>query len=574
MKKMLTPQKSPEFGLLKQFSKKLLAILLLVLTSSIGFSQCTASFTAVDNGNGNYTFTSTSTGSISNATYTWSVSGTNPSYQNTSGASLNFTFANGTYTVSLYVSDTTVGCWSQANQTINVTSGTTCSISSGFSASVGGNGTATFTSTSTGNFDTELYYYGDGNSGTSSTHTYPSNGTYNVCLLAYNSTLGNTCHNTYCTTITITNIPNSCYVVANFSASVGSNGTVTFTSNSIGNINLENWYFGDGTTYTNTGSMTTTLNHTYTADGTYNVCLFVEDTTIQGCLDTLCIPVVISNTSNPCTPAASYTYVDNGSGIFSFTNTSTGATQYQWSFGDGNNSSATSPTHAFAANGFYNVVLTAYTSTNCISTYNTVIFVSNVPNNPPCNAGFSMYLDSLTNNIIVTNSSTGTNLSYFWDFGDGNTSTLAFPSYTYTTPGPFYLCLTVTDSANSCTSTYCDSIGSNGIVLKQTGFTINVQSPIATSIDEATKNIILNWSIYPNPFKENVTIEFVLKDNSAVEIFATDLIGNTVDVISNKMMHSGINNVKWNANKLSNGIYLVTIKTETSLQVKKVVLNR
>jgi len=36
MKKMLTPQKSPEFGLLKQFSKKLLAILFLVLTSSIG----------------------------------------------------------------------------------------------------------------------------------------------------------------------------------------------------------------------------------------------------------------------------------------------------------------------------------------------------------------------------------------------------------------------------------------------------------------------------------------------------------------------------------------------------------
>ena len=36
---MLTPQKSPEFGLLKQFSKKLLAILFLLLTSSIGFTN-------------------------------------------------------------------------------------------------------------------------------------------------------------------------------------------------------------------------------------------------------------------------------------------------------------------------------------------------------------------------------------------------------------------------------------------------------------------------------------------------------------------------------------------------------
>jgi len=482
MNKMLTPQKSPEFGLLKQFSKKLLAILFLVLTSSIGFSQCTASFTAVDNGNGNYTFTSTSTGLTLNADFQWYKDG----FFIGSGSPFNFTLTNGTYNIALLVVDSSISCSSQANQTITVTSGQACNITAGFTA---------------------------------------------------------------------TN---------------GSNGLVSFTSTHTGNVLWEYWSFGDGSNFTGANP-----THTYTANGTYSVYVIVFDSNTI-CGDTLFTTITITNViTPPCNISAGFSYTDNGNGNFSFTNNSINAIQYSWNFGDGNGSSSTNPNHTFAANGTFTVVLLAYDSSiNCLDYSFQTIIVTGVVSGPSCNAGYSMYLDSNTNNVIVVNSSTGTNLSYFWSFGDGNTSTLAFPSYTYTTPGPFYLCLTVTDSANNCTSTYCDSIGSNGIVLKQTGFTINVQAPIATSIDEATKNIILNWSIYPNPFKENVTIEFVLKDNSAVEIFATDLLGNTVDVISNEMMQSGINNVKWNANKLSNGIYLVTIKTEASLQVKKVVLNR
>lgn len=486
MKKNPFTQKRPTLSLLNKFSKKILAALFLVLTSSIGFSQCTASFTATDNGNGNYTFTNTSTGTTANTDYNWSI-GTPYIYLGSSSTSFNYTFSNGTYTIILTIIDSSTSCSSTTSQAITITSGQPCNITAGFSATNGANGLVNFTSSSTGNFNTEYWDLGDGNSG------------------------------------------------------IGANPS-----------------------------------HIYNANGTYGVCVIVSDSNSFTCFDTLCLTVVISNVvTPPCNISAGFSYTNNGSGNFSFTNTSTGTTNFQWSFGDGNNSFATNPNHTFAANGTYTVVLFAYDSViNCFDYSFQTIVVTGVISSPTCNAGYTMYLDSNTNNIIVVNSSTGSNLDYFWSFGDGNTSTQAYPSYTYTTPGPFYLCLTVTDSVNSCSSTYCDSIGSNGIVLKQTGFTINIQSPIATSIDEATKNIISNWSIYPNPFKENVTIEFVLNDNSAVEIFATDLVGNTVDVISNEMMYSGINNVKWNANKLSNGIYLVTIKTENSLQVKKVVLNR
>lgn len=52
-----------------------------------------------------------------------------------------------------------------------------------------------------------------------------------------------------------------------------------------------------------------------------------------------------------------------------------------------------------------------------------------------------------------TNTSAATSgiASYLWKFGDGSTSTTANPNHTYTTPGTYYVTLTVTDN-NGCTS--------------------------------------------------------------------------------------------------------------------------
>src|SRR5690606_15540869 len=58
--------------------------------------------------------------------------------------------------------------------------------------------------------------------------------------------------------------------------------------------------------------------------------------------------------------------------------------------------------------------------------------------------------DSL--NLLVTNLATGNNLQYLWDFGDGNTSTQAYPSHIYASIGVYNLCLTVTDSITGCSS--------------------------------------------------------------------------------------------------------------------------
>ncbi|MFN8310201.1 MAG: PKD domain-containing protein [Chitinophagales bacterium] len=45
----------------------------------------------------------------------------------------------------------------------------------------------------------------------------------------------------------------------------------------------------------------------------------------------------------------------------------------------------------------------------------------------------------------------------FWDFGDGDTSTLVNPSHIYNANGAYLVCLNTID-ANGCSSTYCDSV--------------------------------------------------------------------------------------------------------------------
>jgi PKD repeat protein len=100
--------------------------------------------------------------------------------------------------------------------------------------------------------------------------------------------------------------------------------------------------------------------------------------------DFLLIPITQS------TVTAAFGSSANG-GTVNFTNTSSGASSYYWDFDDGNNSTATSPSHTYAASGTYNVKLKSfYTDVTCYDsvTHAITVVVAGI-NSPVAATGWS-----------------------------------------------------------------------------------------------------------------------------------------------------------------------------------------
>ncbi|MEA3445639.1 MAG: PKD domain-containing protein, partial [Bacteroidota bacterium] len=157
--------------------------------------------------------------------------------------------------------------------------------------------------------------------------------------------------------------------------------------------------------------------------------------------------------------------------FYQFLDQSTGNNiiSWHWDFGDGSTSTAQNPGHGYfnLMPAQYVVCLTILTSDSCTDTYCDTVTVPIVY--PLCNAEFSFYPDTGWQQPIsfdiyhFTDLSTGNNiLSWFWDFGDGNTSTDQNPQNAYFNgiPGQYIVCLSIM-TFDSCTDTYCDTININ-----------------------------------------------------------------------------------------------------------------
>jgi hypothetical protein len=191
----------------------------------------------------------------------------------------------------------------------------------------------------------------------------------------------------------------------------------------------------------------------------------------------------------------------------------------------------------------------------------------------PCEAGFWVIQaygqDSLPvpNEVWVWNLSTGNGaLTYLWNFGDGTSSTDAYPTHTYSQNGPYQLCLTIAD-ASGCTSTTCDtiSIGENGLLNgmilgghevanteRTDGFTLNVQNPLTTSMAEMTE--LTNAAIWPNPSNGDLNLALVATAEGLLNVSLFDVNGREVRQES-RTMNAGRSQHRFDTNDLPAGLY-------------------
>ena len=139
-----------------------------------------------------------------------------------------------------------------------------------------------------------------------------------------------------------------------------------------------------------------------------------------------------------------------------FQNTSVGAYDYFWNFGDGTNSYLSNPSHQFPAVGTYNVTLVATDPyTGCSDSTMQPVSIS-----PSPNPGFS-YSDSIgcgLLDVVFTADVYNASWNYQWTFGNGaTTQQVGQVGYQYTTNGCYDVSLTVTNPQGCTTSeTYLD----------------------------------------------------------------------------------------------------------------------
>ena len=109
-------------------------------------------------------------------------------------------------------------------------------------------------------------------------------------------------------------------------------------------------------------------NHTYAANGTYTVCLYIDNG--AGCSDFVCEEVEVTNVPDPPCYAQLNTTVDpNNANTYFGENYSEGVNlEFEWDFGDGSPINTDEyPTHEYDIPGTYIVCLTIIGDGNCYS---------------------------------------------------------------------------------------------------------------------------------------------------------------------------------------------------------------
>ncbi len=223
--------------------------------------------------------------------------------------------------------------------------------------------------------------------------------------------------------------------------------------------------------------------------------------------------------------------------LVNFTDVSSGTvTSRVWAFDDGGTSTLTNPSHSYTTAGTFPVSLTVLgpLGSNALlrSNYITVTNVFGAP--------VAAFTASSTNGaapllVNFTDASTGTITNHSWTFGDGNTSTAASPSHSYSTAGVYSVALAVLGPGGSSATNRVNLIAVTNVV--NTPPTVNIVRPA-------------NGMLYP-PLMTNLTITVVAsataKDGGAIskiEFFAdgTKLGETTSNPGTNFLVHPALGN--------------------------------
>lgn len=374
----------------------------------------------------------------------------------TATACLSFDWHSSTYTTTGDYSDTltsSVGCDSIVTLHLTIVQPTIANFSVN-DACLGN--AAAFTNTSTGTITSFVWDFGDGSPADivnqNPTHIYSNSGSYQVTLIT--QSVSTACNDTLTDSVTVFDLP-----IADFSSDEVCIGqSMDFTDNSTTPLGSSvvswQWNFDDSTPNNTLQNPT----HSYSSYGEYFVSLIV--TTNNNCKDTITNSLVVHPLPNALF-SYSTTCVGNST---VFTDESTlptivsndVITSWLWDFDDnGATGNTQAASYQYANTGTYSVQLNVVSDFGCADSAIIPVVVNPTPVvdfTLSDTAGCSPLCFSFTDASSIAS---GTNTQWYWDLGDGNTSTSAASEHCYDnpdiTPIQFSLSLTVV-SDSGCTA--------------------------------------------------------------------------------------------------------------------------
>ncbi|MFN8295454.1 MAG: PKD domain-containing protein [Chitinophagales bacterium] len=286
-----------------------------------------------------------------------------------------------------------------------------------------------------------IWDFGDGSSAYADqvSHEYDSAGVFKVKLLA----IGSCGRDSFTTTVNVFDKPKPDFDVLTPCV----NTSAQFV-NKTTNGNSYVWDFGDGTTPSTRPNPT----HIYNAIGVYDVKLIVANS--RPCVDSITKQVRVS-----VKPTAAFSVVNPSECEREptvFLNSSVNGTSYLWYLGNGETSTEGALSYIYPNAGIYNVTLTAING-ECRDSISKVAAVEIYPK--PIAAFLYEFTGNGFNAPVAFTNTTVNGTSFFWMFGDGDTSVLKDPgTHQYSGEGPYRVTL-FTISSKGCKDTVSHPIG-------------------------------------------------------------------------------------------------------------------
>ncbi|KOY86994.1 hypothetical protein AD998_13340 [bacterium 336/3] len=458
--------------------------------------------------------------------------------------------SSGTYNVTLTVNNVN-GCSNTISKQVIVSNGVNADFQEITTACLGQpivfNNLSTFTNLP---FDEVSGFYWNFGDGTYSpfqnpTKTYTTTGNYTISLTVRDKA---GCTDVITKNINVLDNPLASF---NFPTKICVGVPVSFASTTV-NASEYLWLFeAHGT------SQSANPTVTFTKSGFYDITLQVKNSnnctssfTVEN-IEVLDAPNIIFNAQK----------TSNNLLEINFTNFSSGATAYEWIFGDGTTSQETNPKHTYQQAGEYVVSLKAKTNNDCESSVSQVIGVG------------ALQTDLAINQALLIGEKLNIELE-----NKGNTLLNQITIEVQIGDTTFREIYPNTIAIGEKINLDLQTILSSELTSKNRYLCINVlPKPSLQDKNNQNNQACINLSNrfmvfepYPNPTTDDLTISFTAPNTGSVKIIFTDVVGRTINYQT--VANVGYNKQSLSLKSFAKGLYIVSFEYENKVLYKKVVV--